>query len=310
MAFVVELKERLGATLDTQKITQSLQLVAANKMKGFAKKALSSRAYSETLLKMLFSFEADMESGGGGYLWKAPDPNAPALFLLITSDKGLCGSMNQKVIRHLFGTKEFASGTGKLIATIGKKAREACERAGLRPIISREGIGEDLTPLKALPLIESLIELWEQGACSKIIIASPRYVSPFLSYPMLKTYLPLSKEMAASHFPDKDDAKLGTQGWVLYEPSAEHVVRTLEKQIIESLFLQAFFELKAAEYSSRMVAMKKATESSAEVISELQLELNKARQNVITQQLSELATASEAMEEEEKEANQIINTSS
>lgn len=298
MPFVVELKERLSATQDTQKITQSLQLVAANKMKGFVKKALSVRAYAWNLLDILAGFENEQEMFSSNFFVPINE-DAPALFILVTSDKGLCGSLNQKIIRYLFDSSRFLSEKKPQIVTIGKKAAEAVRKKGIEPILTFEGVKENLTPYESLAIIEPIIKLWTEGVCSKVYLISPHYINPFLSHPTIKTYLPLSKGMATSHFNHRVQKPSLSEEYVAYEPSKNTIVDKLERMIVEAIFLQAFYELKASEYSSRMVAMKKATESSSEVIEFLKLELNKVRQGVITQQLSELATASEAMEEED-----------
>lgn len=295
MPFLTEIKERLSATQDTKKITQSLQLVAANKMKGFVKKALSARAYAWELLEVLESLPAEDERE---MFPAVKNQDAPELYILVSSDKGLCGTLNQRLIKHMFNPARFKS-SYPLLVTIGRKAAEAARRKGVKPILSFESIGEDLDSLKALEIIEPVFKLWQDGECSRVVLVSPHYESPFVSRVVEKTYLPLSAEMAKTHLELKNGRAKKPAEQVLMEPSAEKVADILFRQLVESIFLQAFFELKASEYSSRMVAMKKATDAAGEVIEALQLDYNKARQGIITQQLSELAGASEAMLEEE-----------
>jgi F-type H+-transporting ATPase subunit gamma len=297
MPFLTEIKERIGSTNDTKKIAQSLQLVAASKMKGFVRKALSSRAYATGLLETLRLTVTDPSSEIG---LAEKRTKGGHVFVLVTSDKGLCGSMNQRLIRHLFEGELWKNTPPKerLLVTIGRKGTDAAKRLGIQPAIQHPGIGEDITPLDALRIIDGILNLWYDKVAKKITLISPHYVSPFINHPTSKTYLPFSIDMIASHLQWHYDKEVTIDEATppLYEPDIERVISSLTLQIIETLFLESFYELKASEYSSRMVAMKKATDSATDLISELTLEYNKARQAAITQQVSELATASEAMD--------------
>ena len=295
MAFLTEIKERIGATTDTRKITQSLELVAASKMKGFVRKAHGSRAYAVNLLRVMSLWRDAIST-----LPYADERESGAhVFVLVTSDKGLCGNLNHRLIKFLFSHPEWALPNTEVgLVCIGRKGEEQARRRGLEPLLSFPAIGERLTPLDALSIVDKIIQLWETGVARKISVVSPHYVNPFTSHPTLKTFLPFSLEMIASHAEWNTISEFETNFFTppLLEPDRERVVRAFTLQLVQMLFAESFYELKAAEYASRMVAMKKATDAAGDMISELTLEYNKVRQEHITNQLAELATAAEAME--------------
>lgn len=298
MPFLVEIKKKIGAVQNTRKITKAMELVAASRMKQFQRKAVGTRGYAWSLLDALQQNVASVQETVYGELRE----KGPVLFVLLTSDKGLCGSLNQQLIRTLWRSdrwKSLAEGDRRLI-TIGRKSFEAATHAGIKPIERFEGLVEQMTSLKALAVIDVILGYWERGEVREIVFVAPHYVNPFTFHPTVKTYLPFTAEMVATHAEwreKKEEAVLEQEASIdFHEPSKERVSEALATQLMETLFLQAFYELKATEYSSRMVAMKKATEAADEMVGSLTLSYNKARQGAITQQLAELAGGSLAIE--------------
>lgn len=311
MPFLVEIKKKIGAVQNTRKITKAMELVAASRMKQFQRKAIGARGYAWSLLDALRQNIASVEET----IYGERREHGPVLFVLLTSDKGLCGSLNQQLIRTLWRSerwKSLASEDRRLI-TIGRKSFEAATHAGIKPIERFEGLVEQMTSFKALAVIDVILGYWERGEVREIVFVSPHYVNPFTFYPTIKTYLPFTTQMVHTHLewqhlPSEGGAqRASVEGEVkeegggkapidFHEPSKERVSAALATQLMETLFLQAFYELKATEYSSRMVAMKKATEAADEMVGSLTLSYNKARQGAITQQLAELTGGSLAVE--------------
>ncbi|MDP3985189.1 MAG: ATP synthase F1 subunit gamma [bacterium] len=305
MAFLIEVKKKIGSVQNTRKITQAMQLVAASKMKFFQHKAVQARTYAWHLLDGLRLSHSSLAE----QLFAEQRTVGTRLFVLVTSDKGLCGSLNQQLIRTLFRS-ELWKKTPKeerLLITIGRKSYDAASAAGI-PVHDRiESIPEALPPLEALGIIERILAPWNDRSAKEIILVAPHYVNPFTFYPTIKTYLPLSSQMVQSHLLWKEASVAGapeprpateeddTASEILFEPERERLLETLTLQILHTIFLGAFYELKACEYSSRMVAMKKATESADELVKSLTRDYHKARQAVITQQLAELAGAENAI---------------
>jgi|GEM_PF-355939 len=291
---LVDIKNRIEVTSSTRKITQALQLVAANKMKFYQRQAMASRDYVGELVNVLGLASDALEN-----FWLSEKREAgKTLFVLMTSNKGLCGTLNTKVINHLFTSAEWKSlaPDQRLLATVGKKGRDAAKRLKVPIEIEYPGVGENLKPIESLSISAKILDLWEAGIVNKVILVSPHYVNPFTNIPKFRSFLPLAAEiMDAVHHSSEH-----FQGRTAYlEPDGRTVVRQAAVQIIESLMSQAFYDLKASEYSSRMVAMKKASDAADEMATSLTLEYNRTRQSIITQSLAELAAASEAMSEED-----------
>ncbi len=291
MPFITEIKERITSTADTRKITQSLQLVAASKMKGFVHKALATREYTAALLDALaLAVSEDVPLPYSESYGEAP------LFVLITSDRGLCGNLNQKLIKFLLAHPEWS--VDAAVVVVGKKGEDGLRRRGVAPLLSFPAISERISPVDALRIVAQILDIWKKGKAGKVYLICPHYVNPFLSNPTVKLFLPFSMESVVSDKESPDESYQQFRVPPVTEPSGERVATMLVTQLIEALFTTSFYELKAAEYSSRMVAMKKASDAAEELIEDLTGEYNKLRQERITNQLAELATAAEAMNEE------------
>lgn len=311
MAFLVEIKKRIEAVQNTRKITKAMELVAASRMRAFQKKALGTRAYAWGLLDALSAHHEQLAE----LSWSEPrDSSLPVLFVILTSDKGLCGSLNQQLLRFLWRAPEWTSlaPEQRLLVTIGRKSGEAAGHAGIPTAEQLDGISETLDPLGALPVIEKIVGFWIRKECREIVLISPHYVNPFVFHPTLKRYLPFSLGMIESHLGWKraglgapsdgnggqttEADPLPSERLMFLEPSREDVLDALVRQVIQSVFLQAFYELKATEYSSRMIAMKNATEAADKRLQDFTHEYHKVRQGAITQQLAELVGGGAALD--------------
>jgi len=298
MPNLAEVKNRIHSTESTRKITQAMQLVAANKMKGFQKKALSTREYAWKLIEGLAMAHGSFKNT----VYGESRQEGKILYILVTSDKGLAGSLNTRLIDALFKSDDWKSlsENDRMLITIGKKSAEAARRMKV-PVHRRfDGLSEQMDAFDALEIISVILGLWEEKEVKQVIFVSPHYVNPFTIHITRKIYLPFDESMLQTHFEwfPKSDAKKQKElvdQHLYFEPNEDDIIDILSLQLVQTLFLQAFFELKASEYSSRMVAMKQATEAADEMIENLTLEYNKVRQSIITQQLAELAAGRQAL---------------
>lgn len=305
MPFLIEIKKKIGAVQNTRKITKAMELVAASRMKTFQKKALGTRGYAWSLLEALRDAEAPLKET----VWGEQRTGLPVLFVIVTSDKGLCGALNQQLLRQLWRSSEWIKlpPEERLLITIGRKSFEAATFAGIQPVERFEGVSEQMDVLSSLTIINKILAYWTEHKCRKILFVSPHYVNPFVFHPTMKKYLPFSASMASSHLDAlhrdqlsesllEDAPSLEAKEPAFFEPGRDEVVQALARQLIQTLFLQAFYELKASEYSSRMVAMKNATDVADTLVKTLTTSYHKARQGAITQQLAELAGGTMAVE--------------
>lgn len=294
MPSLIEIKTRIRATKGTQKITKAMQLVAASKMKSFQKKAESVRGYTEHMVRALEQCGSSVNET----VFAEKRQDGKTLFVLMTSDKGLCGAMNTRLIKTLLRSDKWndLSADQRELITIGRKSSDTAKSNGIPTVRSFVGLKEDMTTVDALEVIDAILERWFSEEVKEVILVAPTYVNAFVFNTGLKTYLPVSNERVKEE--TGAEPREDVQEAAYFEPSREEAVNKIAERMVESLFLEGFYELKATEYSSRMVAMKQATEAAGDRIKALTNQFNRARQSAITQELSELAAANEAMSSE------------
>jgi len=303
---LLEVKKQISSVNNTRKITKAMQLVAASKMRQFQKRALSARDYLAEMLRILErNINADTQS-----IYTEKRKKGSTLFVLYTSDKGLCGPLNNKLINSLFRSNKWNDlpENERMLITIGKKSYTYALSNKIEVAQYFGSIPEKLSNLDAINVIDSIMHFWQNGEVKEVIFITPHYKNSFTFYPVMKTFLPFSadvvrKNMGISKGEAEEDGEIKTEGtkkeddnfFMLMEPSEEHVLKRLYEQTVQSMFIESFLELKASEYSSRMIAMQSATEAADKMIGELKQTFNKARQQAITQEIAELIGASMAL---------------
>jgi F-type H+-transporting ATPase subunit gamma len=292
MASLLETRKKIKSVKQTRKITKAMQLVSASKMKVFQRKAVAARQYAWDLLGVLRHYLTDEQVTA----FFEKREKGKTVFVLYSSDKGLCGPLNTKLTKALFSSDAWQKTPAdqRLLVTIGKKAFDFAQYNEIVIDKNFKGVKENLTMLDALEFIDPILGYWTKGNVKQIYMVAPHYKSTLVFYPLVKTFLPFSFEMVEEHMNVEAEAErkalVQEKGnYMIYEPSKQRIIEVLFEQILQMLFVQAFFELKAAEYSSRMIAMQNATDNATELVDKLTLVYNKARQSKITQELSEMA---------------------
>lgn len=295
---LLEIRKKIAGVSNTRKITKAMQLVAASKMRQFQKRAVSTRGYVWDLLAIL---EANLDPETENPYAKSRE-SGHTVFVLYTSDKGLCGPLNNKLINALFRSNKWKDTPeqDRRLVTIGKKSYEFARNNKITVTKHYTQIPEKISNIDALKTIDGILQLWNKENVKEIIFVAPHYKNSFTFYPVLKTFLPFNQETITSTLgPAFEDSpreiKTDTNDMMIFEPSKEQVLGRLYEQLIESLFLQSFLELKASEYSSRMIAMQNATDAADRITNDLTRDYNKARQAVITREIAELMGASDAL---------------
>lgn len=297
---LIETKKKIGSFKNTKKITKAMELVAASKMKFFQKKALNSRKFAFDLLNIL---KINLNNQEAKNKLTEIRETGKTVFILFSSDKGLCGGLNNNLIKGVFSSNKWNETTEKnrILFTIGKKALSFAKFRGIKVEKSFFELKENMKPIDTLDVVSEIIKYWNKNSVKEVVMMSPHYKNAFTYYPILKTFLPFSEENLKSHLgvekKAEKEVKESRNHYMLFEPNFNTVIEHLTTELITTLFIQAFFELKASEYSSRMIAMKNATDNADKIIEDLTLELNKARQQVITTELADLINAGEAMKE-------------
>lgn len=292
MANLRDIQRRIRSVKNTSQITRAMQLVASSKMKKAQNQALNGRGYVNALGAVLAHLDELLEDSGHPLL--SPGSSQRELCLVISTDKGLCGPINTNLLRKI--RQEVPNNTA--FVTIGRKLRGQLAKTGA-DIIASWSI-PDPVPIAAIyPIATFLRDKFVNGEFSRISVAFTGFKNTMVQIPLIRTLLPLNpddlKKLAASHSPAESTDSANTRQYIL-EPSPEKVFEALLPLFAFYALYQMVLESRASEHSSRMVAMKSATDNASELISDLTLEFNKLRQTAITTELLEMSTAMSAME--------------
>ena len=178
MSSLLEIKTKIQATKGTKKITKAMQLVAASKMKSFQKTAASVAAYTKNVVSTMEMAGATLDQSR----FSVGNDSGKTLFLVVTSDKWLCGAMNMKLLREAFDGKMWKETPDdeRLVITVGKKSAEATRARSIETVASFAGISEDFQAMEALEITAPILKLWKDGELKRVVLVSPEYVNPFV----------------------------------------------------------------------------------------------------------------------------------
>ncbi|MEX0918205.1 MAG: ATP synthase F1 subunit gamma [Candidatus Paceibacterota bacterium] len=295
-----QVKNKIVSTQKTGKVTKAMEAVSAVKMRKTQERALTSRPYVSTALRILRQLSRSREVLTHPLL--VPSERGKALLVIVTSDKGLAGSVNSAVLKLAEQTLRAERETD--VIAVGRKAVEFAHRAG-RPILGEyTNVTDDVTVADVYTMAETVIAAFSGGEYKTVKVAYQNFVSTFEQKPVMRTLLPLAPNELEETMRDIrpkagrwSEESASTAGELTYtiEPSAEEVLSVLIPKLIEIMLYHALIESKASEHSARMVAMKNATDKSKEITKALTLVYNKERQAVITAEVSEITGGLEAM---------------
>lgn len=292
---LLQIKKQIKSIKNTAKITKAMELVAASKMKSFQKKTLSIRDFVFDLLWVL----SNISTLASESVFVKKRSSGKTAFIIYSSEKWLCWSLNQKLFKTLITSRKWTelAADQRMIITIWKKATDFCHFSGIPIFQSLESVPENLDSYTSASLIEMITDIWVKEDIQNMYMVSPHYKNSLVFYPLLKQFLPLGPAILESHLDvDVENIHQRTShlktDYNLIDSSKEEVSEELTTMITKLVFVHSFYELKASEYSSRMVAMKNATDSAKKMSRKKTLYLNKERQSVITQQISEIVSGS------------------
>jgi len=278
-----EIRRRIGSVKNIRQITRAMQFVAASKLKRAQDATLASRPYGHSIDEVI----ADLASvlGDEGHpLLRTPESGAPRTIVLFTTDRGLAGALNSNLIR--FALKELeTAGAGSTIITIGKKGRDALARGGYEISAAFPGYGDKPTFGDVTALVSLLVGDFLSGRSAGVTLIHPAFISTLTQRPEAVQLLPIKASADTAGIP-------GNQ--FLFEPDPAAVLEALLPRYVATRIFQGVLETTACEQSSRMVAMKNATENAADLISDLTLTYNKVRQSNITREMIEIASGASA----------------
>jgi F-type H+-transporting ATPase subunit gamma len=287
MAGGKEIRTKIKSVQNTQKITRAMEMVAASKMRKAQDRMRAARPYAEKIRNVAAHLSHANPEYKHPFLEKRENPGRIGV-VVVTSDKGLCGGLNTNVLRMVLARmKEWEGGKhGVEVCAIGNKALGFMQRIGASVLSHATHLGDTPHMEKLIGPVKLMLDAYSEGRIDALHICYTRFVNTMKQEPVMEQLLPISGEALG-----------GASGhWdYIYEPDAKQVVDDLLVRYIETLIYQAVAENIASEQSSRMVAMKAASDNAGNVIDELKLIYNKTRQAAITKELSEIVAGAAAV---------------
>lgn len=287
MAGSKEIRTKIKSVENTRKITKAMEMVAASKMRKAQDRMRASRPYAEKIRNVAAHLSFANPEYKHPYLVKRDAVKNIGL-IVVSSDKGLCGGLNTNMLRLSVNQMKNWETEGKAItvSAIGNKGFSFMNRVGANVKSHITGLG-DVPHLETLiGTIKVMLDAYETGEIDQLYISYTKFINTMKQEPVIEQLLPLSGEKLGSP----------TGHWdYIYEPEAKPVVDQLMMRYVESLVYNAVAENMASEQSSRMVAMKSASDNAKEVIGDLKLVYNKARQAAITKEISEIVGGAAAV---------------
>ena len=295
MASTRDIKRRQKSVSNTKQVTKAMEMVAASKMRKSQLVALESRPYSQKAVEILSNIKRGAPDIKNIFL-DGPE-RGKILALVVTSDKGLCGGLNSAVIRE--STKLFEQykkdGYAVELLLVSAKSRSQFERMGLRINETFSGVGDYVTLDEVKPVAQFIQEKYKTGEFSKVIAIYTEFISTLKQKVEQRQILPITTTPLPPSFVRRGDDKRGGGSEYIFEPNAESVLENLVPFLLDIYVYHIILESNASEHSARMVAMKNASDSAENILDELTLSYNKARQAAITNEIAEITAGVEAL---------------
>lgn len=294
MPGMIEVKRRLKSVKSTKKITRAMQMISAAKMRKAQGAAMQSRTYSSLAWQIITNLAHKVDPKYHALLSQKNDTKKVAV-ILISTNRGQVGGFNTNLInavnKHLAKYKEEMELAAELVV-VGRKGRDAMLRLGNTIVADFPKQDKTIGLAEILPISKMIIDDYLAGKYSKVVIAYTQFVTTLSQKPAIKQLLPLEP---SGHEDLPEHYKKSNYEYI-FEPTPDKVLDYLVPRIIESQIYQGILESDAAEHSARMIMMKNATDAASELIDDLTLTYNQARQANITKELAEITAGRIALE--------------
>jgi F-type H+-transporting ATPase subunit gamma len=291
MANSKEIRTKIKSVENTRKITKAMEMVATSKMRKAQDRMRAARPYAEKIRNVAAHLSKANPEYRHAFMVKRDNVKNIGV-IVVTSDKGLCGGLNTNVLRlaiHQMKTWE-SEGKATQVSALGGKGLGFMTRASANVKSQLIGLGDKPHMEKLIGPVKVMLDAYVAGEIDQLFISYTRFINTMKQEPVMEQLLPLSDtQMAAG-----DGSAKGHWDYI-YEPDAKEVLDDLMTRYIEALIYHSVAENMASEQSARMVAMKSASDNAKNVIGELKLIYNKARQAAITKEISEIVGGAAAV---------------
>ncbi len=286
MAVGKEIRTKIGSVRNTQKITKAMEMVAASKMRRTQERMAQGRPYATRIRQVVGHLASANPEYRSVFMLERPVTRVG--YIVVSSDKGLCGGLNVNLFRELAKRmqRHQAMGVKVDLALIGRKAQAFFRTHGGNVVATLDGLGEYPQLEDLIGGIRVMLDAFIEGRIERLDIAYNMFANTMTQEPTVSQLLPLPASGEADYKHSWD---------YIYEPDAESLLDPLITRYIESQVYQSVVENSACEQAAKMIAMKNATDNAGELIEELQLLYNNARQAAITQEISEIVGGASAV---------------
>ena len=292
MAVGKEIRGKIKSVENTKKITKAMEMVAASKMRKAQERMRAARPYADKIRNITAHLSEANPEYKSPYMRAGSTAKAVG-FIVVSTDKGLCGGLNTNVLRAVTNKMKDAQNAGLAIqaVAIGNKGFGFLNRIGANIVSHVIQLGDAPQLDKLIGPVKVMLDAFVAGKLDAVHVCYTRFINTMKQEPVIEQLLPLSATRLA-----QSEAEKKQYGWdYIYEPDAATVIDDLLTRYIEALVFQAVAENMASEQSARMVAMKSATDNAGTLIGELKLIYNKSRQAAITKELSEIVSGAAAI---------------
>ena len=288
MAGAKEIRSKIASIKSTQKITSAMEKVAVSKMRKAQQRMAASRPYAERIRQVIGHLSNANPEYRHAYMVDRPVKRVG--YIVVSSDRGLCGGLNINLFKALIkNMKEWHdSGVEADLCVIGNKGASFFRSYGGNVVAAVGNIGEEPSINDLIGSVKVMLDAFNEGRLDRLYLVSNKFINTMTQKPTLDQLLPLASNE------EEADARKGKWDY-LYEPDAQQLLDALLVRFIESQVYQGVVENCAAEQAARMIAMKNATDNAGDLIKDLQLIYNKARQAAITQEISEIVGGAAAV---------------
>lgn len=293
-----EVRGRIRSVKNIGQITRALEAVSASRVRKAQARVLASRAYAYKAMEILMNIQA-MSSGGATHpLLTERETVEKIMIVLVTSDRGLAGAFNSNIIRV---AQRFAQRTGKPVqwVAVGRKGRDALVRAGENVVAEFTDIQDDLMIRDISPISRLAKDAFLSGEVDDVFIAYTDFINTLTQRPAVLGWLPLVPHEMDGFDNMKQFGEVSGTGSQDYEfePNPQAIINEIVPRFTELVLYQAFLESKASEHSARMVAMRNASDNAGQLVDDLTLIYNKARQAAITSEILDIVGGAEALQD-------------
>jgi F-type H+-transporting ATPase subunit gamma len=289
MPSLIDLRRRIRAVKSTQQITKAMKMIAASRLRRAQDRVVASRPFAQRMLNVLNGLVSRVDQGAHPLLHVPAPDSSPTLFIVITADRGLCGSFNSNVIKAAGQAIVIhKSGAGVALGLVGRKGRDFFKRRGFDIRYEQTGIFQRLSFADAVDVADAAIEEFTAGRVSQVFLVYNEFRSVMSQHVVVEPLLPIPRL-------DADAVKsTGPPSDYLYEPAPEDIFRELLPRHVQVQVYRALLESNAAFFAAQMTAMDAATRNSTEMIDSLTLYMNKVRQAAITREIIEVISGASA----------------